>query len=375
MRIAYVYVGGGLDRTVGITRKLADQISVWRARGHEVRLFIQAYTPDGASSAVLERAGIRVERFIDRRIDSAVSWGAMRQRLGTISRLVSAVEEWRPTLAYARFTMSYPPLVRMARQLPLALEINTDDVAEYRGQLPWYKYLYHRLTRGNLLRAATGLVYTTPELAGYPHLAVPRARSVVIPNGVNLDQPLPPRAAARARPRVLFLGEPGFPWHGTDKVLALARRCPDWDFDLVGPEAADLGQRPIPENVRPHGYLPAERYLGIAAEADVALGTLALHRKHMNEACPLKVREYLACGLPTVIAYRDVDFTHGAWFLLELPNTPDNVAAGLGEIRAFVQRVRGQRVPREAIAHLDFRRKEAARLDFFEQVLSNGRRP
>ncbi len=39
----------------------------------------------------------------------------------------------------------------------------------------------------------------------------------------------------------------------------------------------------------------------------------------------LKVREYLAAGLPVVIGYQDTDFLDGAPFILQVPNEPDGI--------------------------------------------------
>ena len=106
--------------------------------------------------------------------------------------------------------------------------------------------------------------------------------------------------------------------------------------------------------------------------ADVAIGTLALHRKQMDEACPLKVRRYLEFGLPVLLGYRDTDLDSlDAWWLLRLPNTESNVLSSLQEIESFVQGVRGRRVPREAVESVvSAVAKESARLAFFEEVVS-----
>lgn len=142
-------------------------------------------------------------------------------------------------------------------------------------------------------------------------------------------------------------------------------------FDVIGDLAVNSAQV-LPDNIEFHGVLPRSSYQTLMSRADVAIGTLGMHRKDMEEASPLKVREYLAYGIPTIIGYRDTDFPGEYPWLLRLANTPDNVAAGLGEIRDFVARMKGVRVPREAVEHLDVRRKERARLDFMESTLMSG---
>jgi hypothetical protein len=150
-------------------------------------------------------------------------------------------------------------------------------------------------------------------------------------------------------------------------MLKLAELNPNWDFDLVGPDRSNVHDA-APANVNAHGYLSRADYEPLLANADVALGTLALRRNTMTEACPLKLREYLAYGIPTIIAYRDTDFPEPQPFLLNLPNTEGTIEAHLEAVRAFVTRARGTRIPRSAIGQLDIREKEGRRLSFLESL-------
>jgi hypothetical protein len=105
-----------------------------------------------------------------------------------------------------------------------------------------------------------------------------------------------------------------------------------------------------------------EEYLPIVAQADVAIGPLALHRKGLSEASALKVAEYLAHGLPVILANAETAFPDGASFLLQLPNTEDNVDVSTGQIRDFVERWRGRRIPRSEVSAIDSRVVERERL-------------
>jgi hypothetical protein len=158
-----------------------------------------------------------------------------------------------------------------------------------------------------------------------------------------------------------------FKYQGIDKILCLAKAFPRWSFDIVGYE---MRRKDLPSNVRFYGHLSRSEYESILAGADVAIGTLSLYIKNMEEACPLKVREYLAYGIPTIIGYKDTDFPNGAPFLLCLPNTPDNVEKNLDRIEAFVLSWKGKRVPRSEIEHLDLKVKEEKRIIFIEEVLA-----
>ena len=111
---------------------------------------------------------------------------------------------------------------------------------------------------------------------------------------------------------------------------------------------------------------PAE-YGPLLAQADVAIGTLGLYLKDMNEASPIKTREYLASGLPVIIGYRDTDFPDGAPFLLQVPNRADGVAQSQAAIARFVDAWRGRRVTRASVQELDSAGKETERLAFLAE--------
>jgi hypothetical protein len=104
------------------------------------------------------------------------------------------------------------------------------------------------------------------------------------------------------------------------------------------------------------------------AAADVAIGPLALHRNRMDEASPLKVADYLAYGLPVIIAHQDTRFPDGAPFLLQLSNEEDNVDRALDDIAAFVDSWVGRRVDRREIRVIDAPLVERQRLDFILDV-------
>ncbi|HEX7117794.1 MAG TPA: glycosyltransferase [Longimicrobiales bacterium] len=369
MRIAYVAVGLELDGRLGVAGKIGRQMDAWIRAGHEARFFVQAHRPpELLRSGRLGAAPAEV--FTHRRIEGAGAAAGLARRFTILSRMVRRVADWGADVVYIRFNTWYPALESLSRRIPTVLEVNTDDLREYRVMMSRGRFLYHRFGRGRLMRRAAGMVYVTRELAATPSLARFGRPGIVIANGIDLDAYPVLEPAANARPRLVFIGSGGHPWHGVDKILRLAAACPEWRFDLIGFGAEELGGA-APENVTCHGYLSRAEYEPIMARADAAIGTLALHRKQMREASPLKVREYLAYGIPTIIGYRDTDFPGGSEYLLELPNAPDNVETHLGRIRAFVERVRGVRVPRGAIAHLDGRRKERERLAFFEQVVTS----
>jgi glycosyltransferase involved in cell wall biosynthesis len=272
--------------------------------------------------------------------------------------------EWNPDIVYHRADLWYPCIARLARRIALVLEINTDDLREY-CLSPGLRCVYNRLTRGLLLGGSAGLVYVSRGIANLPHFRVYNKQHIIIGNGVSLRHYTQLPKPCNPTPRLVFIGKPGHPWHGLDKILLLAERKGDWVFDIIGP--TDYW-RNVP-NVTFHGPLRRAEYEPILAKSDIAIGPLALHRIGITEGSSLKVREYLAYGLPVILEGKDTDFPGPVPFILELPSSEDNVIAGMASIEAFVRAWQGRRVPREWVSHLDIECKEKIRLSFLREVL------
>jgi len=335
MRIAYVCYWN-LDVPDGVTKKLHGQVEQWRARSHEVELF--ALRPAGP-------------------------W----ERFTGSGRVASAVRRFSPDLVYLRYDLYLPQIAALVRRFPTVIEVNSGLRGEMRRRRPAAR-VYNELSLRVLLRASVGIVCVTRAIAD--EIGPLRKPVAVIANGIDLERVAATPPPANARPRLVYVGSTHQPWQGLDKVVRLATAAPEWDFDLVGPRDTEVPR--LPPNAMAHGFLDAAAYAGMLDGADVGIGPVAMHRNGMDEASNLKVREYLAHGLPTIIAHTDTDFADSdPWFLLSLPNVERNVDEGVDEIERFVERVRGRRVERSEIEHLASRGKEAQRLAFFEDVLGS----
>jgi hypothetical protein len=160
-------------------------------------------------------------------------------------------------------------------------------------------------------------------------------------------------------------------WHGMDKLIRFAQANLDVFVNIVGYSANDVDVS-IPSNVTMHGYLSYAQIRDVLAKTDVACGTLALYRKNMQEACPLKVREAVLYGLPLLLAYHDADLSDlNLPTIFQIPNTEDNLTTHVEQIREFAYAMMGKRLDFNAVApYLDQRKKEEARLAFFERVIA-----
>lgn len=355
MRIAYLGQMADVSSENGIAKKLATQAQAWAQAGHEVHYF--ALAPTAQVWPELRMPATVLPR------------GTPLRRVLRSHELCREVVRWRPEIIYFRYAHHSPGLPQLFRRCPTVAEINSNDRAEYSLTLSLGRRMYHRLTRKRILRTVHGFVAVTNELAA--QLGEFHRPSLAIGNSIVLaDHPVFPPAAP-VQPRIAFIGTTGVPWHGLDRIAELAALLPSVGFELIGITTnawAALVPAPPPCNIRLHGPLPRTSYTQLLAGCVAALGSLALYRNQMEEACSLKVRECLAGGLPVIGAYRDTDIPDDADYFLRLPNNAESLAPWRERIAAFIDHWHGRRVPRSAIAHLDVSVKEARRLAFMAEI-------
>ena len=102
-----------------------------------------------------------------------------------------------------------------------------------------------------------------------------------------------------------------------------------------------------------------------------------MHRKKQEEASPLKVREYIALGLPVILPYKDTAFIDGCpdW-VLELPNAPSTFEKSetINLIRDFCIKNKDRVVTHaESASYIDSYGLEGAKLEKLAEVIRNQR--
>jgi glycosyl transferase family 4 len=369
MRIAYVALH--FDARVisgGVGYKIGSQLRLWREAGHAARWF------------VLTRDPVQLEETEAFRFESGPAPRLLRPLLLELSRiraldgLIAAVAAYQPDIIYLRYGLFSIPLQKLFRIAPVVLELNTNDLDEYRYRGPFF-YLANRLTRGLLLGKAAGLVSVSREVTHLPQNTRFRKPMRVIGNGVPLEQYPELPAPANPTPVLAMIASPGYNWHGIDKLRDLAVQCPEFTIKIIGYASADV-DFPVPPNMELLGFMQHGFIKDILAQADVAFGTLALHRKNMQGTSALKVNEALAYGIPLILAYEDTNVSDlDCDCLLRLPNTENNIKENVAQIREFVHRMIGRRVDRELVrGRIDQRQKERERLDFFDEIVRTNRK-
>ncbi|HLO13850.1 MAG TPA: glycosyltransferase [Anaerolineales bacterium] len=360
MRIAYVSLHWPRTRDSGVGKKIQSQVAIWNRMGHEARLFMHTSIHEPQSEL------IGADYFFYK-ISGKI--GTEINRISAMKRMIEAIQRFHPDVIYLRYSIYVYPAHRLMEIASVVEEINTNDLTQHEGLGRIYS-LYNQLTRGTFLRRVHGLVTVSRELAASSAFASYRKPTQVIANGCELDNFPQLPAPSNQIPRLVFIGNPGYPWHGVDKLVNLACSFSDIHLDIIGYDQLP-GFESLPDNLTLHGYLSMQEYQQVLAQADVAISSLALHRVQLEEASPLKSRECLAFGLPLVVAYADTDLDNmDCDFLLKIPNKEDNIQTHAQSIHDFAYRMRGRRADRAFLKkYIDANQKEAMRLSFFEDLL------
>lgn len=182
-----------------------------------------------------------------------------------------------------------------------------------------------------MVRAIIGV---TNEIASLENKKVNYKKKVcILSNGIDVDNiPFTKFKYFDGRQlRIIFVASYFYPWHGLDFILDSLRAYKGKikiHLDIVGTVSKrdkstiqTLQNTSANITVKVHDEKYGTELDELFEKANIALSSLALYRKKMKEASPLKTREYVARGIPFVYRYLDTDLTGRENFALKLKET------------------------------------------------------
>lgn len=195
-----------------------------------------------------------------------------------------------------------------------------------------------------IIRRAVAVIGVTNEIVLHEKDRI-RAEiaSHVYPNGIDVNSFPEIEDTREGVPKFLFIAANFSPWHGLDYIFdTFAKDDSQCEIHIVG-KCNDEQQARMKSDRRFifHGELPFKSILNISKTIDVGISSLALERAGLKEACTLKVREYLASGIPVYSGHMDtalpLDFPYYRMgsaklsdmvqFANEMRHTPRNVVS------------------------------------------------
>ena len=87
-----------------------------------------------------------------------------------------------------------------------------------------------------------------------------------------------------------------------------------------------------------HGSLTGDPLTAMFDTAAAGIGTFGMYRNNMDHASILKIREYMARGLPFIYAHDDPDLTEDMPWCIRFPN--DDSPVDMQRVADFVDKVR-----------------------------------
>lgn len=159
------------------------------------------------------------------------------------------------------------------------------------------------------IKLSDGIIGVTGEIIDYEknRARAYKKTSIIMPNGFvyNASYLSDKRGSI---PEFIFTASFFSPWHGLDRLISCVLNSND-DFILhiVGNVTEiDLKSAQNDKRIIFHGKKSQSEIKDISERCWIGLASFALDRQNMTEACTLKVREYLAFGLPVFSGHKDV---------------------------------------------------------------------
>ncbi|MEG0742897.1 MAG: glycosyltransferase [Clostridia bacterium] len=191
--------------------------------------------------------------------------------------------------------------------------------------------------------------------------------AVNIVNGVDAEA-LPPHLPNES-PTIRLLALASMSgWHGYDRILrSLAEYRGDADvrLEMVGSDGdgsmekwrALTQELFLQERVTFHGSLYGDALNDQIAQCDVGVGSLGMYRYGLTRATTLKLREFMARGLPFISAVDDPTLPDAPDWILRVPN--DDTPIDMAQVVAFARRAKAlpelpQRMRAYAQAHMSW---------------------
>lgn len=287
----------------GRVRLVATRVGGEAPEGLEDVEVVEVKLPTTAGAAEREQALVA----LDARVADVVAEFA-RESLREQGRKGDARRSDQvPPLVYQRYSLFS---CRVLQEAAVAgartvLEVNAPLVQEQATHRELHAAELATEMTASALRAAHSAIAVSSRVAQWAEAESGRWVATV-PNGVDLGRYAQVRARETARPVVAFVG--GFrPWHDTEQLVRAAaqvgRRGTPVELLLVGdgpclPQVRELADR-LGVAVRSTGLVAPAEVPGLLAQADIAVAPYPAGDAYFS---PLKVAEYLACGLPTVLS-------------------------------------------------------------------------
>lgn len=176
-------------------------------------------------------------------------------------------------------------------------------VADYSKGFSFCWNNYHNQEKESANRVDK-LIYTAKGLKDKFTEVNDKSKMLYVPNGldvdafINADKSMPEEFKNIPEPRIIYVGAIS-DWFDTDLVYKTAKNLPDYNFVIIGPPQIDLSKLKQLKNVYILGSRSYSSLAGYLTHSQVGIIPFKVNEL-INNVHPLKLYEYMVCGLPSV---------------------------------------------------------------------------
>ncbi|SIR42416.1 glycosyltransferase family protein [Pontibacter lucknowensis] len=389
MKLAYLlYLD--VEKYDGVTNKVVTQIETWVNQGNEVALFCIVPKLPSTQTSLARISSITTIIEEEKVLGASAGLLAGWFKSDKVQKLlINKLAAYNPDLVYYRNTAYSSTIRHINKRFITVCEINTLEQAEYKLQRfnsvkYLFRYLHYTLLHRFAFNEVNGVVGVTHEITDQIKKSGYKSHTAVVPNSINVSDYLKPKTIEGSPsqiPKLVFIGTPGMSWHGVDRIIKIAESTlSQLEFHIIGYSKGDFDNPP--PNVKFYGVLPSGETYKVISTCHIGIGTMALFRKEMEEACPLKVRECLSYGLPMILGYEDTAFiTDSATrkanypdYVLKLSNQEEITQEDVNKVVDFCYKYRDTQLTFEDVApFIDVHLLETKRLEFLKRVYGSTR--
>ena len=362
MRIAYL-IEVNPYKNSGIVKKINDQIEFWVQQGHDVEPFILWPKLKNGNKNYFVRGRLYSNEILNKLPDNFIK--TYLTKIFTLPKIDKDLSQFSPDVLYIRQNIWYPGLTSVLSKYNTILEVNTVDTIEINHYSKFKKMVYN-FGREKVLNSSKGIISVSPDILKhyeqYTHLL-----KKVVSNGINLSKINKIKKDENLdRVNFVFVGSNSMKWHGIDRIIELAKKFNEYFFNIVGYNKSDFKE--VPNNMKFYGWVEKEELIEIYSKNHFGLGSFSNYLVGKKIDSTLKVREYLAYGLPVLLGHIDVDFKD-CEFVFKITDD-DGDFIDREEIKEYVEKNKNLIIDNKHLEIIDSSVKEKERLSFFELFLT-----
>lgn len=322
-KIAYIIKYENDYSQLSVNKKILQQKKTWEKLGINVCVF--------AFSEKIENVN---KEFKNIQLSNEKTKNKIIQRKKLINILLEEIRMFDADIIYLRDCMFNFNLHKsLSKIAPLFVEIQTDIFNEFKINNK-KRFFIERFIRRRYLKHVKGLICITDEI-GKKELRLNNKPVFILGNGVEADKFIEKEKKYRSEYiNLVFIGTPNTPWNGIERILrsfTQSKNRDKFNLHIIGYEN-DFNINE--ENIKFYGYVNDEKEINkIIDKCDIGIGTMALFKKGMNEAAPLKVRKYLQRRIPIIIGYNDTDISEELPFVFRVEN--NDTLINFNDIESF----------------------------------------